>query len=217
MKKGSFIIAVALMLLAGIIAPKQASAQKYQGQSVVTGGVGFSFVGLLLGVIDNTVDAATDIRSTKTPVIIGAYDYGISDRFSIGVGYTYQGITMKYDSYFKPSINGGPDTTITGDFKDRLSRQNFGIRPLFHFGDNDDFDIYAGLRLSFVRWSYNTNRPDLDVSGATSLLSGASPVKVQGLFGMRYFFTENIGFNTELAIGPSYFAMVGINARFGGN
>lgn len=217
MKKGSFIFAVAIMLLAGIISPKQAAAQKYRGQSVVTGGVGFSFVGLLLGVIDNTVDAATDIRSTKTPVIIGAYDYGVSDRFSVGVGYTYQGITMRYDSYYKPNINGSGDTIVTGDFRDRLSRQNFGIRPLFHFGDNDDLDIYAGLRLSFVRWSYNTNRPDFDASGATRLLSGASPVKAQALFGMRYFFTENLGFNTELAIGPSYFAMVGLNARFGGN
>jgi hypothetical protein len=217
MKKGSFIIAAVLMLLAGIIAPKQAAAQKYQGQSVVTGGVGFSFVGLLLGVIDNTVDAATDIRSTKTPVIIGAYDYGVSDRFSIGVGYTYQGMTLKYDSYYKPNFSGSGDTIVTGNFTDRLSRQNFGIRPLFHFGDIDDLDIYAGLRLSFVRWSYNTNRPDFDISGATKLLGGVSPIKVQGLFGMRYFFTENIGFNTEFAIGPSYLAMVGINARFGGN
>jgi hypothetical protein len=39
---------------------------------------------------------------------------------------------------------------------------------------------------------------------------------VQGVFGPRYFFTENIGFNTEFAIGPPYFAMIGFNARFGG-
>lgn len=212
MKKGSFIIAAALMLLAGIIAPKQAAAQKYQGQSVVTGGVGFSVVGLFFGLVETSLDAGTDIRTTKTPVLIGAYDYGISDRFSVGVAYSYQGLTLKYDNYI--DMNGN---TVIGSFTDRLTRQNFGIRPLFHFGDNDDLDIYAGLRLSFMRWSYTTDRPDLTSSFATEILGGVSPVKVQGLFGMRYFFTENIGFNTELAIGPSYFAMIGVNARFGGN
>jgi hypothetical protein len=214
MKKGSFIIAVAVMLLAGVIAPKQASAQKYQGQSVVTGGVGFSVVGLFLGLVDNALDAATDIRSTKTPVLLGAYDYGVSDRFSIGVGYTYQSLTLKYDGYY---VNGDLDSLKQGSFTDRLTRQNFGLRPMFHFGDNDDLDIYAGLRVSFVRWSYTSNRPDIAGNWASDILGGASPVKAQALFGMRYFFTENLGFNTELAIGPSYFAMIGINARFGGN
>lgn len=212
MKKGSFIIAVAVMLLAGIITPKQVSAQKYQGQSVVTGGVGFSVVGLFFGLVENGLDAGTDIRSTKTPVLIGAYDYGISDRFSVGIAYSYQSLTLKYDNY--TDMNGN---LVLGSFTDRLARQNFGLRPLFHFGDNDDLDIYAGLRLSFMRWSYTTDRPDLADNFATELLGGASPIKVQGLFGMRYFFTENLGFNTELAIGPSYFAMIGINARFGGN
>jgi hypothetical protein len=214
MKKGSFIIAVALMLLAGVIAPKQASAQKYQGQSVVTGGVGFSVVGLFLGLVDNALDAATDIRSTKTPVLLGAYDYGVSDRFSIGVGYTYQSLTLKYDGYY---VNGNLDSLKQGSFTDRLTRQNFGLRPMFHFGDNDDLDIYAGLRVSFLRWSYTSNRPDIAGNWASDILGGASPIKAQALFGMRYFFTENLGFNTELAIGPSYFAMIGINARFGGN
>jgi hypothetical protein len=212
MKKGSFIIAAVLMLLAGIIVPKQAAAQKYQGQSVVTGGVGFSVVGLFFGLVETGLDAGTEIRTTKTPVLIGAYDYGVSDRFSVGVAYSYQGLTLKYDNYIDANGN-----TVLGNFTDRLTRQNFGLRPLFHFGDNDDFDIYAGLRLSFMRWSYTTDRPDLASNFATEILGGASPVKVQGLFGMRYFFTENIGFNTELAIGPSYFAMIGVNARFGGN
>ncbi|MFN8714744.1 MAG: hypothetical protein ACK5Z2_17990 [Bacteroidota bacterium] len=212
MKKGSFIIAIALMLLAGIITPQQVSAQKYQGQSVVTGGVGFSVVGLFFGLIENGLDAGTEIRSTRTPVLIGAYDYGISDRFSVGIAYSYQSLTLKYENY--TDLNGN---LVVGSFTDRLTRQNFGLRPLFHFGDNDDLDIYAGLRLSLMRWSYSSDRPDISDNFATNILGGISPVKVQGLFGMRYFFTENIGFNTELAIGPSYLAMVGINARFGGN
>ncbi|MCU0434966.1 MAG: hypothetical protein MUC87_16030 [Bacteroidia bacterium] len=214
MNKRRIILAAVILMIIGVITPNRAAAQKYQGQSVVTGGVGFSVVGLFLGLVDNALDAGTNIRSTKTPVLLGAYDYGLSDRFSIGVGYTYQSLTLKYDGYY---VDGNPDSLRTGSFTDRLARQNFGIRPMFHFGDNDDLDIYAGLRVSVVRWSYRTDRPDLGSDWVGNILGGASPVKAQALFGMRYFFTENIGFNTELAIGPSYFAMVGINARFGGN
>lgn len=214
MNKRTIIIATAILMIIGVAMPNKAAAQKYQGQSVITGGVGFSVVGLFFGLVKEGLNATTNISSTKTPVLLGAYDYGLSDRFSIGVGYTYQSLTLKYDGYY---FNGSQDSLITGNFTDRLIRQNFGIRPMFHFGDNDDLDIYAGLRISMVRWSYTTSRNDLGSNWATELLGGASPVKAQALFGMRYFFTENIGFNTELAIGPSYFAMVGINARFGGN
>ncbi|MCA6362194.1 MAG: outer membrane beta-barrel protein [Bacteroidetes bacterium] len=215
MNKRKIILAAAILMIIGVAMPNKAAAQKYQGQSVITGGVGFSLTGLLFSVIERSLDATTDISSTRTPVLIGAYDYGLSDRFSIGVGYTYQSLTLKYDSYY---FNGMTDSLVTGNFTDRVVRQNFGIRPLFHFGDNDDLDIYAGVRLSAVRWSYTTDRTDIGTDRWVSdVLGGFSPVKVQGLFGMRYFFTENIGFNTELAIGPSYFAMVGINARFGGN
>jgi hypothetical protein len=214
MNKRKIIIAAAILMIIGVAMPNKAAAQKYQGQSVITGGVGFSVVGLFFGLVENALDATTNVNSTKTPVLLGAYDYGLSDRFSIGVGYTYQSLTIKYDGYY---FNGSQDSLVTGNFTDRLTRQNFGIRPMFHFGDNDDLDIYAGLRISMVRWNYSSSRPDLGAGWASDLLGGASPVKAQALFGMRYFFTENIGFNTELAIGPSYFAMVGINARFGGN
>jgi hypothetical protein len=217
MKKSILSGMSAIIILASVITPHKAHAQKYKGQSVVTGGVGWSVVGLFLGVIDKGLDAASDVRSTKTPVIMGAYDFGLSDRFSIGAHYTYQSLTLRYDGYTTFSSTGFFDSTVTGSFRDRLLRQSIGIRPLFHFGDNDDLDIYAGLRLSFLRWSYKSTRSDLGDDFATDILKAANPIKVQGVFGVRYFFTENIGFNTEFAIGPAYFAMIGINARFGGN
>lgn len=216
MKKNILATSTIFIMLIAACMPNASHAQKYQGQSVVTGGVGWSVVGLFLGVIDKGLDATSDVRSTKTPVVMGAYDFGISDRFSIGAHYTYQALTLRYDGYTTFDSQGFFDSTVVGSFRDRLLRQSFGIRPLFHFGDNDDLDIYAGLRLSFLRWSYNSTRPDLGDDFATDILKAANPIKVQGVFGLRYFFTENIGFNTEFAIGPSYFAMIGINARFGG-
>lgn len=212
MKKALFYSATAL-LLGFIINPQRASAQKYQGQAVITGGAGYSVTGLLLGFITDGVNATGTVSSTKTPVILGGVDYGLSDRFSLGAIYTYQGITVKYNSYETTDANGN-SVTVVGDFKDRLSRQSIGIRPLFHFGDNDDLDLYAGARFSYVFWNYNSPRTDVNVQDLFKFFG--SPVKPQALFGMRYFVTDNIGLGTEFALGATYFISVGVHARFGG-
>lgn len=211
--KKSLYLAAALFALAFLAKPEQAAAQKYQGQAVVTGGAGYSVTGILLGFISDGLDATGTINSTKTPVIIGGLDYGLSDRFSLGAVYTYQGVTVKYNTYETTDVNGNI-ITVSGDFKDRLTRQSIGIRPLFHFGDNDDLDMYAGARFSYVFWNYNSDRTDVNVNDLFKLFG--SPIKPQALFGMRYFVTENVGLGTEFAIGATYFISVGLHARFGG-
>ncbi|TND10341.1 MAG: hypothetical protein FD123_589 [Bacteroidetes bacterium] len=210
MKKLPVITVALVVATLATFSPRNAMAQKFQGQSVVTAGAGYSLAGILMGVVTDAVNA-TDASSTKTPVIAGMYDFGISDRFSVGAAYTYQGLTVKYSSYTDPNGN-----VITGNFTDRLTRQNFGVRALFHFGDNDDLDTYAGARFGYTMWNYSSSAPNgYDNS---DILSGfGSPIKPQALFGMRYFFTDNIGANAEFAIGPTYFMLFGINARFGGN
>jgi hypothetical protein len=207
MKKSIYLAAaVALFLVA---TPKQASAQKYQGQMVVTAGAGYSVAGILFGLVQDGLNTVSTVKSTKTPVIIGGLDYGISDRFSLGAVYSYQGLSASYTSY---TTNSGD--TVSGVFKDKLTRQSIGIRPLFHFGDNDDLDVYAGARFSYVFWNYKSSRTDVNV---TDFFKGfGSPVKFQAIFGARYFFSPNIGFGMELAIGPTYYVTAGINARFGG-
>jgi hypothetical protein len=164
-------------------------------------------------VIQDGLNTIGDVKSTKTPVIWGGVDYGVTDRFSIGAVYTYQGLTAKYNAFQYEDDSGNVITTY-GDFTDRLTRQSIGIRPLFHFGDSDDFDIYTGARLTYVFWNYNSSRNDVDV---TDLFQGfGSPIKPQFLLGMRYFFIPSAGFNVEFAIGPAYFMSFGLNYRFGG-
>lgn len=135
------------------------------------------------------------------------YDYGIAESFSIGAAFSYQSWTFGYNEYTKDSV------TYKGDFKDRASRINFGIRPLFHFGSNENLDTYVGARLSFTQWSYIS---DSQNDKSESDIFGANPIKFQALFGMRYFANDFIGFNMEFAVGPTYFAMFGLNLRFGG-
>ncbi|HLG02928.1 MAG TPA: hypothetical protein VI731_04995 [Bacteroidia bacterium] len=207
MKKHFLKISTAVMVACSI--PCAVSGQKKAMQIVPTAGVGYSITGALMGFISNGLNAV-DVESSKTPVIIGGADFAVTDIFSVGGIYTYQGLTVKYNSY-QVEDTAGNMITITGDFKDVLSRQSVGVRSLFHFGQNEDFDLYSGARFSYVWWNYN-GREDFDAS----MLSFGSPVKVQALFGMRYFFIPNLGIGMEFAVGATYFMSFGLNGRFGG-
>ncbi|CAN5359137.1 hypothetical protein BH09BAC5_BH09BAC5_02300 [soil metagenome] len=213
MKKTSIFVVAGLVMALSTVNPTTAKAQKAKGEVVVTGGAGYSIVGLLLNVINKGLNTTGTVSSSKTPVILGAVDYGITDRFSVGACYTYQGITAKYNS-FTMTDTAGNNVTVNGDFKDRITRQSIGIRPLFHFGENEDLDLYVGARFSYVFWNITSSRAD--VSTADVFKGFGSPIKPQFLFGMRYFFVPAVGFNAEFAIGPTYFMQVGISARFGG-
>jgi hypothetical protein len=213
MKKTSFIATALFIAAFAMFNPSTAHAQKAKGQVVATGGVGFSLVGLIMNVVQDGINTTDQIRSTKTPVIFGSGDFGITDRFSVGACYTYQGLSMKYSSYTTTDTSGN-SVTVIGDFTDRLTRQSIGIRPLFHFGDSEDLDLYVGARFSYVFWNYNSSRNNFD--GADILKGFGSPVKPQFILGMRYFFIPTVGFNAEFAIGPTYFMAFGVCARFGG-
>ena len=178
--------------------------------SVINAGAGWSLVGALFGFVNNSVPDSSSVDLKQTPVIIGAYDYFVSPKFSIGAAYSFQSFTFSYANY---PYTGAGGATYYGTFKDVVKRQNFAIRPLFHFGNSDDMDPYFGLRLGYTQWSYSTTNPDplYDNSGTTSI---GSSVKVQVLFGARYWITDFLGFNTEVAIGSPYFLMVGANFRF---
>jgi opacity protein-like surface antigen len=207
MKKIKILVVAASLTLIGLIAPQQAAAQKYQGQMNFTVGGAFSLTGLVGSAVTDAIQAGNG-RATSTPGMAGMFDFGVSDRFSLGAAYNFQQFGVKFSSY---TDNNG--NVVNGDFKYTLTRQNIGARALFHFGDNDDLDIYAGARFGYTIWTTNTNAPNLTLTDKTF----KSRLWPQALFGMRYYFTENIGINAEFAVGPPYYMMIGINARFGGN
>ena len=182
----------------------QVSAQGHQkGQVGISAGVGYNLLSLILGV---GTRASENLYSV--PPISGAIDYGISDRFSLGVAATYQGFGLNYDAEI-----AGQSENVEGDF----SCINIGLRPLFHFGQSEDLDIYAGIRVSTSIWNASSdaqsNNPDYDPLEDWNLGFG-SPVKLQPVLGMAYFFGNgNIGINGEIATAP-YLVSLGAKARF---
>lgn len=184
-----------------------------ENYSVVTGGAGFSLVGAIFSVVQKLSDAVpgSEFHLKHTPVIVGNFDYVFKKKFSLGAAYTYQAFDVSYKNYEYKS-NGA---TLYGTWEDHVTRSNFAVRPIFHFGNKDNFDPYFGCRLGFTQWKFNSYNPDPNFIANDFYGSKFnSGIRFQAFFGVRYYFTDFFGFNMEVAVGPTYFSMLGLSAKF---
>jgi opacity protein-like surface antigen len=209
MRKLLSVTACAIAL--AVLTPNQAAAQKYLGQTVVGANGAFSLVGLVLTSTFNAADKVDGLQTRVTPGISGTVDVGLAPRFSLGGAYFIQTARADWSQYTDTA-----GVVHTGDYFMRLARNNFGIRALFHFGDNDDFDPYFGVRLGMSRWTYTSNVDGASDIGLFDERDFRTRIWPQALFGVRYFFLPFLGVNAELAIGFPYYLSTGINFRFGG-
>lgn len=218
-----FLTGAAIMLAALV---NTANAQFSKGEIVVTGGAGFSASGLYVRVISSALEmaAGSKFNVTNTPALLGSIDYGITKNFSVGGAYSYQSFTFNFQEVPYVTVQGR-DTI--GTWKDKLMRSNAGIRLLFHTsaggpeGDGPEgtgFDMYGGMRIGYLVWNYKSYNTDPDYPLNTfydQVKAFRKRPTFQLVGGARYFFTENIGINAEVALGAPYFAMAGVNFKFG--
>lgn len=152
-------------------------------------------------------------KSFSSPVFNGLFDYGLNEYFSIGAGISYQSIKVNYDLYSSTNSAG---VRVTQNFYDKYNRTNIGLRLLYHTFYNDyeeDVDIYGGTRLSYTFWDVLPGTPSGFAERDISTLGSNSRLKVQAIVGGRYFITDNLGLNGEIAVGPTYFVNLGLSYR----
>ncbi|MEZ4775924.1 MAG: hypothetical protein R3D00_22280 [Bacteroidia bacterium] len=164
-----------------------------KGQVGITANVGYSLIGALFQAASVGSDQITSI-----PVVSGMVDFGIADQFSVGAAVSYQSI----------SIN---DVDInSNNVKNTLSCMNIGIRPLFHFGNSEEADFYAGIRVGYTRWSASTNSSDPDYD-PLNVYNTPGLVSLQPILGGTYYFGP-VGINGEIGMG-TYLAALGVKVR----
>lgn len=175
-----------------------ASAQKESNQLVITTGMGYSISqSLIKKVLSTDLSESEELKSI--PLLNLMVDYGISDQFSLGVAYTFNQFAWE-ESDVNESL-----TSIS------FTRHNIAGRGLFHFGRNDDLDLYTGLRMGTTIWDISSEGNDYDDNSDFSVLSGLS---AQGLFGVRAYFSDVIGVNFEAGLGTGpYFCAGGLSFR----
>ena len=192
-----------------IFATFQIFAQNQDYRSTLSLNAGFSAVGSLISIAD---DFSSDTKSYAVPAIQLTYDKGFQKWFSIGLATSYQTMGIEYKGY--EYMQDGE--VVTEDFKTNISRLNIAVRPLFHYGNINRFDMYSGLRVGVTNWSINTksNDPNYDPENDVSFGNGLNFSAQVILYGLRAYFTENLGANFELALGSPHFASFGLNYRW---
>jgi hypothetical protein len=196
------------LILLFLIAPLSVFSQKQKGEMVATAGAGWSVIGALFSVSDVSGDVSTSV----SPVIHASFDYGLTRNMSIGAAVGYQrGVATFSDYEYYNSAN----QLVTENFEWKVSILNIGARALFHYGRNEDFDMYSGVRFGYrnINSEYETTDTSFDDTAFENLGSLGFQLVA---FGARGYFTPNLGFNAELAFGSPYFIMGGLNYRFGG-
>lgn len=131
-----------------------------------------------------------------------------------GKGFIYQGINIAFDHWADKRITIGASLSIQkinpfyfsyiGKRNTGISRYNLGVRPLLHFGKTNYTDFYWGGRIGVSYY------PEVDFStiGFTYLPS------FQMLLGGNIFFSQMLGVNFELGLGPPYGLAIGGVLKF---
>ena len=198
------ILVVLKVLVCVLVSNGSAFAQKEKSQVVITVGAAYSLTGAIIKTVLDVGGTFTSYRSTTLPIgINGMIDFGVSEKFSLGLAYTRQTWNAQYENYvFEGNVIPSFDAT--------LSRTNYAFRTLFHFGEREKFDWYWGVRTGLSYWKINSNSNDPDYK----VLLNRVTFSPQALFGTRYYISENFGIGSEIGIGSPYVLSLNLNGKF---
>ncbi len=194
MGKKNLIIVISLFCTICIHNIKIVAQDSYEGQIGLTAGVGASLVGSIFDIVTGT----TGVEGSSSPVLNIMADYSFSELVSLGLAFSHQSYEIAFDD-------------SQGDYVDNIRCLNFGVRLLLHFVQNEELDLYGGLRGSYTNWAANS----------TNTLAGYDPLReftlsnvgLQPVIGASIFFDSTLGVNLELAPVGVYYAAVGLHLR----
>lgn len=119
-----------------------------------------------------------------------SYEYGITDKFSIGGNISYS--AAKFSSF-------GDEIKYSGIL--------IGPRGAYHFATSEKFDPYVGATLGYVIVSVTDN------SGG-AVAAKASGIGLGAFLGARYFPGSSFGFHAEIGYTSFSFLTAGVSFRF---
>ena len=136
-------------------------------------------------------------------------EYMLADNFGMGIDFIYNGVS---GSGTIDSLNTDGTTFASYDTKLYMRRFRIQLRANYHFVQTGSLDAYVGFGAgtNFRQIGIKTDYPNVDDEsiGATLI-----PVSARIALGARYYFTDNIGFNTELGLGGPLLSL-GVSLKF---
>ena len=197
----------------------QAQNQNYP--STFSLNIGESLVGSLWHTLDGEYTDLGEfdrvsLQATHKPALQLNYDQRIANWFSLGVAASRQDFGLDGLSIADTDEN---EPTVTREVDINFRRANISVRPLFHYANKNRVDLYSGLRVGYSFWiadvAVKESRDEVIEEEVRAALPQISGISLQLIpFGMRFYITENLGLNGELAIGSPHFISGGLSYRF---
>ncbi len=202
MKK--LLLVCAIGLFAGI---NTASAQEgdgtaySQGQSTVSLGYGFGNIWKKLFKITSAFSGGSYKTSSTGPYSI-TYEYGVTDKISVGLAVAYSQIKGVYTDPSDPDEN----------YTDKLTNTSAILRGNYHFGSSAKFDPYIGLGLGYYNFKYETKYKDGTNTGNVFAIPGS--FGFNGQLGAKYYITDQFGLFAEVGYVVGGIGQIGVNFKF---
>jgi opacity protein-like surface antigen len=180
----------------------------------------------IVALTDDIISADTVIGAymKASPTLGLSYDLGLAKWFSLGLQFTWNRGRIGADD-LTVTVK---DKAYTGAVELNLRRLNFGLRPLIHYANNGRFDCYSGFRIgvNYIRTKVSVGtEEDITDSELINRLLGNNwllnrnyrnvrPTIQVIPFGMRWYFTPQLGLGFESTAGATYFFCAQLDYRF---
>lgn len=199
---------IKLLVISGVLlafGAKEAGAQVMEkGKVSINTYYGTNLYTSLLKAAYINSGSPTEVSVKGFGAIGGNFEYMMTDKIGLGIDGYYATSSVSYTDIVTKSNydpNTGNSITTTQRYTYKISIPRIGVlaRANFHFTKDDNFDSYAIVAMGYrnLALKFETNDPDFVEQKVGSLV----PVGVKFGVGFRYFFTDNIGLNAELALG----------------
>lgn len=172
-----------------------------QGSSTVSVGYGFGNIWKSLFKLTGAFSGGTYKTSSTGPVAL-TYEYGASEKISVGVAFGYSQVKGDYTDPSDPTSN----------YNESLTNISALARANYHFGQSDKFDPYVGIGLGYYNFKYKYK----DAQGATDNSSFSVPTAFgfSGQLGAKYYISSNIGLYAEIGYVGGSLAQLGLTLKF---
>jgi opacity protein-like surface antigen len=205
MKKAA--ISFALVLLATGISQAQRSEEKamVKGEMSINVYYGYS---VSRGLYTAVAASGADYKVKGVGPVGLMYEYMLSDVVGLGAEVGYASTTVSWeDSYYNYSTK--KDETYSYEWK--FSTIRAMARANFHFLKIPSFDMYGLVSVGYRKTAYTFTSSDANYVAYN--FNSPIPFGFKPGLGMRYFFTDNIGINLEIAAGTPVLGG-GLSVRF---
>lgn len=199
---------ISILLFVFALSIVNLNAQSEDYNLTLSANAGYSLSASLVKAAFDASSVLGSVDSRGMPVAAQfTADYALRHNFSLGLALSYQTFSADFKdySYYDENMDFQTDAFTT-----RFTHLNIAIRPLFHYANSGNLDLYSGLRLGYSNVGFSSDSRDRNYD--VSVDFGGFALQVV-LIGGRAYITENLGVGAELALGFPHTVSFGLSYR----